>query len=71
MDKKLELHAHKINRDCFISDIVGFNEACIAVKEKGLSRLKKVDGIHVNVENLKQLTDERLVQIHKWFWDEL
>jgi hypothetical protein len=69
----LDMHAHKFkfNREKFIADIVGFHEACIRNDEKGLFYLKKIDNIRPSTDNLDKLSDQRLIQIHKWFWDDI
>lgn len=62
---------HKFTREQFIKDITMFDEICVRVGEKGLKIFQKIDSIKISVDNLHLLSDERLVKIHKYFWDNL
>ena len=71
--QRLEVHKNKFkfDRDQFITDIQGFRVGCVKVGEKGLYLLRPIDGIRPSPSNLEQFNDNRLAQIHKWFWDQL
>lgn len=74
-DKALELERYKkkmkFTRESFIAEITNFHEACINVGEKGLKAISKIDGLKPSLKTLHLFKDDRLAQIHKWFWDAL
>lgn len=75
MDSKLTAYSidHKFTREKFIGEIIGFSDACESVDEKGISQfyVDIVTKRKLKPKNIETLSDERLIKIHKFFWDGL
>jgi len=48
-----------------------FHEAELVVDELGLKIFKKIGNIRITLRTLKDLDDDQLIKIHKYFWDRL